>query len=131
MTETMEARETTKAIRRALKDAFPNTKFSVRRSRGTGYGWIMVDWTDGPTAAQVESVAAAFKGFEFHCSGLNYHHSVSPERLAETIKRVEFNEAEGEYFIDRGWDALPFVVHGFSADPEMVARCYCLDTAAS
>lgn len=54
-----------KAIRKALKIEFPSTKFSITGSRGTGYGWSRIGWTDGPTEQRVRGVVAAFFGSQF------------------------------------------------------------------
>lgn len=57
--------DTGKALRAALKAAFPETKFSVRMSRGTAYGSFDVDWTDGPTTEAVRAVTRLFVGRSF------------------------------------------------------------------
>lgn len=57
--------DTGKAIRRALRDAFPGVKFSLRGSRGTGYGWFSLSWTDGPTTTQVDQVTHSFRSSYF------------------------------------------------------------------
>lgn len=57
--------ETGKEIRKALKAAFPGVKFSLRMSRGTGYGWFHLDWTDGPPASEVDPVANQFRSSYF------------------------------------------------------------------
>ena len=51
-------RETAAALRKALREAFPGARFSVRMASGTAYGWLSVSWTDGPTVEQVDAVAA-------------------------------------------------------------------------
>lgn len=57
--------ETGKEIRRALKDAFPGVKFSLRMSRGTGYGWFSLSWTDGPTTSAADAVCNGFRSSYF------------------------------------------------------------------
>ena len=57
--------ETGKEIRRALRLAFPGVKFSLRGSRGTGYGWFSLSWTDGPTASQVDAITNGFRSSYF------------------------------------------------------------------
>lgn len=57
--------ETGKAIRRALREAFPGVKFSLRGSRGTGYGWFSLSWEDGPTFRQVDAVTNGFRSSYF------------------------------------------------------------------
>ena len=51
-----------KNIRQVLKRAFPAVKFSVRKS---SYGSLAIEWTDGPTENDVESVTEDFKGGYF------------------------------------------------------------------
>lgn len=57
--------ETAKLIRRALRESFPGTKFSVRSRSYAGGSSVDVSWTDGPTAHQVEAVAKRFAGATF------------------------------------------------------------------
>jgi hypothetical protein len=55
-----------KAIRQALKVAFPAVKFSITGSRGTGYGWTHIGWTDGPSVCRVDANAHRFFGESFN-----------------------------------------------------------------
>lgn len=57
--------DTAKMIRAALKTAFPGTKFRVRLSRGNA---TYVDWTDGPTRAQVCDITDEFTSQGFDAS---------------------------------------------------------------
>lgn len=57
--------ETAKLIRTALKQAFPEIKFSVRSSTYSGGASISVGWVDGPKADQVEAIAKTFQGAAF------------------------------------------------------------------
>jgi hypothetical protein len=54
------ASETGQLARKALKAAFPGTKFSVRTNRV-----LRVEWTNGPTRSQVEDVVGCFAGADF------------------------------------------------------------------
>jgi hypothetical protein len=56
--------ESSKQLKRALRAAFPGTKFSVRMSTGTAYGNANVSW-EGPSTDDVEDVARAFTGATF------------------------------------------------------------------
>ena len=56
------APESAKMLKAALHKAFPACRFSVRLSRGTGYGCAHVNWTDGPTVARVEPILRAYEG---------------------------------------------------------------------
>lgn len=57
--------ETAALVRKALKESFPEIRFSVRARRYAGGGSINVAWTDGPNRAQVEAVARVFSGSYF------------------------------------------------------------------
>lgn len=57
--------ETAKALRAALKAAFPGTKFSVRSKTYSGGASISFDWTDGPTRCEVEVISSGFAGGGF------------------------------------------------------------------
>lgn len=99
-------KETGTEIRRALRAAFPGVKFSLRGSRGTGYGWFSLSWTDGPTTRQVDAITGGFRSSYFdgmddsthqipatmyadtdgvirehryHCNGVNTQRDYSPE----------------------------------------------------
>lgn len=64
-TEYATAPESAKLLKAALRKAFPATMFSVRLSRGTGYGYCYVNWTDGPTMQRVDAICGAFEGSTF------------------------------------------------------------------
>lgn len=53
--------ETTALIRKALKEAFPAVKFTVRKSGNS----VNVGWADGPSNDQVDAVAGHFSGAYF------------------------------------------------------------------
>jgi len=57
-----------KNIRRELKDAFPETKFSVRSRSYSGGCSIDVNWTDGPTSEEVEKITSKYQ--EGHFNGM-------------------------------------------------------------
>lgn len=61
----LSAAETAKLVRRALKEAFPGQKFSVRSDTYSGGASIDVKWTDGPRRATVEAVAKQYQGGGF------------------------------------------------------------------
>lgn len=64
-TQYITAPDTAKLIRKALKQAFPAIKFSVRTSQYAGGASIDVRWTDGPSDKAVQAVAGAFAGASF------------------------------------------------------------------
>ncbi len=57
--------DTAKLIRKALKNRFPDVKFSVRSDSYAGGASIRVRWTDGPFVKDVEAVAKKFEGASF------------------------------------------------------------------
>ena len=57
--------ETAKIMKRALRQRFPAVRFSVRLSRGTGWGNCSVRWTDGPSTKLVQEVTKHFQGSGF------------------------------------------------------------------
>lgn len=75
---TAPATESAKILKAMLRKTFPATKFSVRLSRGTGYGNCHVTWTDGPTVARVEQVTDLFegKGFDGMTDSTYYKHKL-------------------------------------------------------
>ena len=54
-----------RALKAELRREFPTTNFSIRRSRGTGYGYVSVQWTDGPKADAVREICAHYEGERF------------------------------------------------------------------
>ena len=65
MTKYIAVTETAKLIRAALKEAFPEIKFSVRTDKYANGSSINVSWQEGPTAAQVDAIAKTFQGGYF------------------------------------------------------------------
>ena len=57
--------DTAALVRKALKEAFPGVKFSVRSSKYSMGASIGVSWTDGPNGAQVDAVVKIFEGSYF------------------------------------------------------------------
>lgn len=68
--------DTAKLIRKALKEAFPGVKFSVKSSSYSGGASVGIRWTDGPNEAQVKAVAGIFRGAYFDGS-IDYQGSIS------------------------------------------------------
>ena len=61
----IEAKDTAKLIRKALRAAHPEVTFSVRTRTYAGGASIDVGWTDGPTRDDVESVTDLYRGGGF------------------------------------------------------------------
>lgn len=74
--------ETAKLVRKALKQTFPATKFSVVSHVYSMGASIRVRWTDGPTAKRVDEVVGVFSGAGFDgMIDLKYHvdHWLAPD----------------------------------------------------
>lgn len=67
-----------KNVRKELKAAYPNTKFSVTSKSYSGGDNINVGWTDGPTVAQVEKITNKYSGGDFDGMTDSYTHSTTP-----------------------------------------------------
>lgn len=59
------AAETAKKVRAALKAAFPSVKFSVRTDTYAGGSAVRVNWTGGPTVADVRAISGQFQSARF------------------------------------------------------------------
>lgn len=84
-------RETAAAIRRALRESFPATRFSVTMQRGSAYGWIDVIWTDGPTWREVEAITSGFESSRFSGMDDAYHRTENSQwscRGVSTTRRI-------------------------------------------
>lgn len=84
--QTFTTKETATLIRRALKSAFPETKFSVRKDTGSACAWINVSWVDGPTDSEVEDIAHRYEGQRF--DGM----TDSSERVEPTLMSMNKGE---------------------------------------
>lgn len=69
MTIYVSATDTAKLVRKALKENFPGTKFSVRTTKYAGGASLDVNWTGGPTTPKVDAVVKSFEGSEPDASG--------------------------------------------------------------
>lgn len=69
----LDVKQTAAAMRKALAAAFLGVKFSVRMSRGTGYGWLDVSWQDGPTVPPVKAVVRRFESERWSGMDDSYH----------------------------------------------------------
>jgi hypothetical protein len=88
-TRSLTPAETAKLVRRALKDAYPAVKFSVRTRTYAGGASVSVEWTDGPTNQQVEATAKLYAGatFDGMTDMKSYHDTLmSTEDGAELVR---------------------------------------------
>ena len=71
----MSTREKSKAVRAALRQAFPGVTFSVTtEGRGTAYGWTHVRWNADVYPLDREAVRAALAPFDDTWSGPTRNH---------------------------------------------------------
>jgi hypothetical protein len=104
MTKYFTCAETSKLIRQSLKEAFPGVKFSVRSSTYSGGASIDVSWTDGPNAAQVESITKGFKAAYFDGS-IDYqgsiHHMMDGEQARFGADYITASRRYSDAAVDR------------------------------
>lgn len=120
---TASTKETAAALRKELKAQFPGTKFSVTMARGSAYGWLRVEYTDGPKYDEVTAVTRKFEASRFdgmtdsyvdtgnsawQCCGVNVNRDFSEQALADAEGRVQFTldgtpfvESDGKLFAAR------------------------------
>jgi hypothetical protein len=104
----MTPEEGPRLMKAALVKAFPGTKFSVRRDRGTAWAWINVAWTDGPSEERVRAITFAYQSAKFdgmtdgydrldnvvdgrracYIDGISHARSFSPRAMVEAAARV-------------------------------------------
>lgn len=88
-----------KQLRAELRREFPGVTFSIRRSRGTGYGYVYLSWTDGPTGAAVRAISAMYEGAGFDGmtdSSFPIEHTAAdahgnPIRIKHSTKGIDTN----------------------------------------
>ncbi len=59
-------RKGSKNLKQELRDAFPETKFSVRSSSFSGGDSIDISWTDGPISEEVEKISGKYQQGNFN-----------------------------------------------------------------
>ena len=105
MTKYLTIAETAKIIRKALKEAFPDVKFSVRcRSITVG-----ITWTDGPNVEQVKSVVGHLKAAYFD-SSIDYQGSIYHMHQGQQVHLgadyLNFTREYTDQAIQRGIDRV-------------------------
>lgn len=135
--------ETAAALRKALRAAYPATKFSVRMSTGTAHGWLDVTYTDGPTHDQVRAVTDPFESSRFDgmsdayiatgvtawtCRGVNITRHLSEEYLAAAMTLVDRTN-DGDLYIATDTRVFTSPYPGDTARD--VAAAYCRATPAT
>ncbi len=101
MTSTNPTVAIAKTIRANLRAAFPGVKFSLTGSRGTGYGWYSLAWTNGPTDDAVTAVVRATEGVE-QLYGVNSSRHFSPGFTAWAQTYVaDYDDEDREKYLER------------------------------
>src|SRR5882672_5529511 len=77
--------DTAKMMRKALKEAFPGIKFSVKSDKYAGGASIDVHWIDGPSVAMVDSLQTRFGADFVHCH--RSHSDAAVERAIAQLTR--------------------------------------------
>lgn len=100
MTDYISTTDTAKLVRKDLKAAFPNDKFSVRKGTGTASAWLSVSWTDGPEYSHVRAVADQFRGEQFNGQTDNYEQLDTPYLVSGITYNHHVTDAPTPQFID-------------------------------
>lgn len=108
-------KETAAAIRTDLREQFPDAKFSVTMSRGTGYGYLYVNYEDGPPLADVRDKLLHYQGESYNpytdihepngsrwgARSVLVSQDISEAKMEETMKRMEYT-VDNEPFLRDG-----------------------------
>lgn len=101
--------ETAKLIRQALKEAFPDVKFSVRSNTYSGGASISVLWIDGPNTKQVEAVAGVFEASYFD-GMIDYKgsifHMMDGQQIHFGADSIHCNRSYSDAAVQRAIDAV-------------------------
>lgn len=103
MTKYFDVAETSKIIRKKLKNLFPNTKFSVTSKRYAGGSSISVKWQDGAAYTEVESEIAIFEGKSFDTSS-DLESNITVEYEGEKVcfpHYLNLNRSTSREFVER------------------------------
>lgn len=117
-----------KMIRQALKEAFPEVKFSVRSERYSMGASIDISWTDGPLTRQVDEVVKIFAGATF--DGMDDYkggviHELEGEQLSPEVRRsiaAQHNFGPQEWHEGEGCQRLAWLIAMNSADKKFDGR---------
>ncbi|POP75161.1 MULTISPECIES: LPD29 domain-containing protein [Pseudomonas syringae group] len=101
--------ETAKLVRKSLKEAFPDAKFSVRGNTYSGGASITVGWTDGPNIKQVESVTCRFVASYFD-GAIDYkgsiYHMMDGETVSFGADHIHTRRAASDDAVERAIDKV-------------------------
>lgn len=92
---TVDAKKSAAALRSDLKTVFGH-RFSVRMSTGTGYGWVSVNWQDGPRSEDVQGLAHQYQAEEFNGMDDSYHRVNEGAPVRYSLSGVNTHRSMGE-----------------------------------
>lgn len=122
MTRHIDATETAKLVRAALKAEHPDTKFSVRTSKYAGGASLRVAWTDGPTERTVNATLRRFQGATFDgMRDLKEYHSTLLAGPDGDVEEVRFGADFVHGTRSLSDEAVAAAEAGFAAEPRDLA----------
>lgn len=107
-----EAAMTAKAVRAALKAAFPGTKFAVRSENFSMGNAVRIGWVDGPAFEAVDTIARQFSSGDF--DGMTDCYNYRSDRTGPTAKYVTCDRRVSEELKTRVVEDLRAM---FSSEP--------------
>lgn len=103
-----------KMIRKELKAEFPDVKFSVRSRSASMMNAVDIDWTDGPTRHDVESIVGKYQ--YGHFDGMIDCYEYSNRR--DDIPQVKFVQCHRQISDETRRQALERIADKFGIDPD-------------
>lgn len=120
MTKYISLTETAQLIRETLKIEFPGVKFSVRSSRFSNGTAVDVQWVDGPTTKEVDSVVGFYSGSTFDgmidLSSPKYHQTEGGEVIQYGAKYVQAQRSFSAEFLQHMVD-YAVATYAFTESP--------------
>lgn len=102
-------KDTANMIRKALKEAFPDLKFSVVSSGSSMCSVLNISWEDGANETQVSSIVSRFKGASFEAvddSKEYRYHMLDGEEVSFYFDYINLKRSNSDAAIQRAIDQL-------------------------
>lgn len=109
-----------KMIRASLKTAFPTVTFTIRSSSFSGGDAVDINWTDGPTVAQVDALTRQHQ--QGHFDGMIDLYEYSNRR--DDIPQAKYVMTQREYSDDARRAAVAHVNRYWGQSLRLVTRTY-------
>lgn len=97
--------ETSKAIRKELKKAYPLTKFSVTSHSFSGGNSVAIEWIDGPTSESVGKIANKYQYGHFNGMEDIYEHTNRRNDIPQ-VKYVQVRREVSEHINQQVFELL-------------------------